>query len=72
VVLFAICMYIMRCKSGTIRRVHQVAITSLFALATLGFIFGFLEENMTVKIWSGVNSESLFSKDSFNLYLTSQ
>ncbi|KAF5367695.1 hypothetical protein D9758_009872 [Tetrapyrgos nigripes] len=69
-VLFAIFMYIMRCKNGITQRVHQVAIISLFALATVGFIFSSIEENMQVKLKSGPGLESF--KDWFNPYLISQ
>ncbi|KAF5366800.1 hypothetical protein D9758_006527 [Tetrapyrgos nigripes] len=75
-ILFAICMYIIRCKRGTVKRAHQVAIVSLFAFATLAIIFGGIEDAMLIGFFSDIVdpalivSEDLYSR--FSLWPISQ
>jgi hypothetical protein len=44
-VLFGVCVFIMRHKRATVKKIHQVAIIILFCLATLAFIFGGFESS---------------------------
>jgi hypothetical protein len=60
----------MRRKSGTVRRMHQVAIVSLFSLATLGFIFGSIEENSIVKVELSYSSTGTENEHFCYLYQT--
>ncbi|KAF5340824.1 hypothetical protein D9758_017059 [Tetrapyrgos nigripes] len=59
VILFGLCIYIMRHKRGEIRKMHQITMTALFTIATLGFILNCVESSANVG-----RSESLLSQKS--------
>ncbi|KAF5330100.1 hypothetical protein D9758_018270 [Tetrapyrgos nigripes] len=71
-ILFVICMYIIRCRKGTVGKAHQIALIFLFALATLGFIFGCIESTMGVSALGSVQALRLVSEDTHTASITTQ
>ncbi|THU84685.1 hypothetical protein K435DRAFT_870024 [Dendrothele bispora CBS 962.96] len=49
-VLFAICMYIIAHKKGSVSRLHFAALVALFVLATLGFILDCIYTNFKIEM----------------------